>query len=125
VRTAGSSIRRLGQSLDADDVEVDSDADPGVVDDVSEAFEDFSDGFEDPSLSPPLSEPSSPSFDDDAPLFTAARRSFLAQPDPLKWTAGAANAFRTGPEPHNGHCSGAGPWTPWMTSNRRPHAAQS
>ena len=79
----------------------------------------------DPSLSGLVSEPLSPSFEAELPLFTAARRSFLAQPEPLKWIAGAANAFRTGPDPHNGHCSGAGSLTPWMTSNRRPHAAQS
>lgn len=85
----------------------------------------FSDDFDEASPSPPLSEPGSASFDADALLFTAARRSFLAQPDPLKWIAGAANAFRTGPDPHSGHCSGAGSLTPWMTSKRRPHAAQS
>ena len=131
VRTAGSSIRRLGQSLEADedepgpDVDPDAGDDPPVVDDEPGVF--------DPSPPEPLSEPVSelvsdpwsPSFADDEPLFTAARRSFLAQPDPLKWIAGAANAFRTGPDPHSGHRSGAGSLTPWMTSKRRPHAAQS
>jgi hypothetical protein len=57
--------------------------------------------------------------------FAAARRSFLAQPEPLKWIAGGANAFRIGPAPHSGHADGPSSWTPWMTSNRRPQAAQS
>ena len=54
-----------------------------------------------------------------------ARRSFLAQPDPLKWTAGAANALRTGPEPQSGQTVGGSSCRPWIVSNRRPHAAQS
>lgn len=54
-----------------------------------------------------------------------ACRSFFAQPEPLKWTAGAAMALRTGPEPHNGQALGGSACTPWMTSNRRPQAAQS
>ena len=57
---------------------------------------------------------------DDAP----ARRSFFAQPEPLKWIAGAANALRTGPLPHNGQLVGPSSCRPWMTSNRRPQAAQ-
>jgi hypothetical protein len=52
------------------------------------------------------------------------RRSFLAQPEPLNTIVGGANALRIGPEPHKGHASGAGSLTPWMTSKRRPHAAQ-
>jgi hypothetical protein len=72
----------------------------------------------------PDSEPSVPESEA-APDFTPARRSFLAQPDPLKWTAGAEIALRTGPEPHNGQDAGGSAWTPWITSNRRPQAAQS
>ena len=52
------------------------------------------------------------------------RRSFLAHPEPLNTMVGGAKAFRIGPEPHSGHESGAGSLTPWMTSKRRPHAAQ-
>jgi hypothetical protein len=55
----------------------------------------------------------------------AARRSFFAQPEPLKWMAGGAKALRTGAPPHSGHAVGPSAWTPWMTSNRRPQAAQS
>ena len=55
----------------------------------------------------------------------AERRSFFAQPEPLNTIAGGANALRTGPDPHSGQLSGDGSWTPWMTSNRRPQAAQS
>ncbi len=68
--------------------------------------------------------PSAPSVDepvDDG----AGRRSFLAQPEPLKWNAGALIALRTGPDPHKGHEAGESSCTPWITSNRRPHAAQS
>jgi hypothetical protein len=54
-----------------------------------------------------------------------ARRSFLAQPEPLKWTAGAAMALRIGPEPHKGQAVGGSAWTPWMTSKRRPQAAHT
>ena len=34
----------------------------------------------------------------------AAPRSFFAQPEPLKWTAGATNALRIGPPPHTRAC---------------------
>jgi len=42
-------------------------------------------------------------------------RSFLAQPDPLKWTAGADKALRSG-APQTGQLAGPGSFTPWMTS---------
>jgi hypothetical protein len=105
------------------DVVVDVDADPPFDDDAGSA------GFDDsPDVSPvsrfSLVSLESPS-EDEPRLFAAARRSFFAQPDPLKWIAGAANAFRTGPLPQSGQCSGAGSSRPWMTSNRRPQAAQS
>jgi len=58
-------------------------------------------------------------------LRAADRRSFFAQPEPLKWIAGGAKALRTGPLPHNGQVLGPSSWTPWITSNRRPQAAQS
>ena len=67
--------------------------------------------------------PSSAAFDE--PGEDVARRSFLAQPDPLKWIAGVANAFLTGPPPHNGHSVGSAAWTPRRISNRRPQVAQS
>jgi len=37
------------------------------------------------------------------------RRSFFAHPEPLKWTAGAPMALRTGPAPHSGHAAGESP----------------
>jgi hypothetical protein len=55
----------------------------------------------------------------------AGRRSFFAQPVPLKWIAGAVIPFRTGPLPHCGHVAGPSAWTPWMTSKRWPHALQT
>jgi hypothetical protein len=47
----------------------------------------------------------------------AVERSFLAQPEPLKWIAGVVNAFVILPSaPHSGQ--NRGPWSsiPWMTS---------
>jgi hypothetical protein len=76
----------------------------------------------DPAVLEPTSAVSSPVF---VPERFAAWRSFLAQPDPLKWIAGAAMAFRTGPLPHSGQDVGGSAWTPWITSKRRPQAAQS
>jgi hypothetical protein len=70
----------------------------------------------------PLRAAESPEPDDED---ADARRSFFAQPVPLKWTAGAAKALRTGPPPHDGQLVGPSAWTPWMTSNRVPQLAQS
>ena len=61
----------------------------------------------------------------DEPGLAVARRSFLAQPVPLKWIAGAANAFFTGPPPHSAHVVGSSAYTPRRTSNRLPQFAQS
>jgi hypothetical protein len=78
----------------------------------------------DPDDAPSLFEPLSPlAFD--TPGVAVARRSFFAQPDPLKWIAGAANAFLSGPPPHSGQTVGSGEWTPRRTSDRRPQFAQS
>jgi hypothetical protein len=68
--------------------------------------------------------PSSPPREPE-PVLTAARRSFFAQPEPLKCTDGAVMAFRTGPSPHSGQDAGGSPWTPWITSKRRPQAAHT
>jgi len=75
----------------------------------------------------PPSRPGEPPsrLDFDGPGLAVARRSFLAHPDPLKWIAGAANAFLTGPPPHSGQTVGWSAWTPRRTSNRRPQFAQS
>ncbi len=45
----------------------------------------------------------------------ADARSFFAQPEPLKWTAGDAKTLRIGP-PQTGHVDGPCTWTPCMTS---------
>jgi hypothetical protein len=98
----------------------------------------FDDSFEvdAPSEVPPSDEPPPPvesvlepeapspaTFE--APGLDVARRSFLAQPDPLKWIAGVANAFLMGPPPHSGQASGGSAWTPRRISNRWPQFAQS
>jgi hypothetical protein len=101
-----------------------SDVDPPLSD-VDPPLSDVDPPLSDvapPSLDPsPLEPPDEPA---PAPVF-AARRSFLAQPEPLKWTAGAAMALRTGPFPHNGQLPGGSSWSPWITSKRRPQAAQT
>lgn len=45
------------------------------------------------------------------------RRSFLAQPLPLKWIVGGANARVTAPS-QSGHWWGPDSLRPWKTSNR-------
>ena len=126
----------------------DADEDEPLEDAVSPDVEDDADEDEDDDLSSddvedPLSPPDPPSFDvealeplepsddessdlgRDVPGLAVARRSFLAQPVPLKWIAGAAKAFFTGPPPHSGHVVGSSAWTPRRTSNRLPQFAQS
>jgi len=73
------------------------------------------------------SPPDAPSAADEREAREAmeACRSFLAQPEPLKWIVGGEKAFFTGPRPHNAHAVGPSSWTPRTTSKRRPHAAQS
>jgi hypothetical protein len=92
------------------------DDDPDEPDDPPSAL--------DPDDSPSFFEPPSPlAFE--TPGVAVARRSFFAQPEPLKWIAGAANAFLSGPPPHSGQTVGSGEWTPRRTSDRRPQFAQS
>jgi hypothetical protein len=82
--------------------------------------------FVDPALPLELeSEDVSSRVERDAPGLAVARRSFLAQPVPLKWIAGAAKAFLIGPPPHSGQVVGSSEWTPRRTSNRFPQFAQS
>jgi hypothetical protein len=66
---------------------------------------------------PPSLDFESPDELDDADAVDA-RRSFLAQPDPLKWTAAAEIALRTGPPPQDGQLVGLAAVTPWITSKR-------
>ena len=75
--------------------------------------------------SPPFEDPDDPSLPDEALGALVARRSFFAQPEPLKWMVGALKAFFTGPLPHTGQVVGGSAWTPWTTSKRVPQAAQS
>jgi len=114
-----------------DDARLDDAPSPDVEDGLAASFEDELE----------LSLPDPPSFDvaaladesdDDSsdlglddPVLAVARRSFFAQPVPLKWIAGAANAFFTGPPPHRAHVVGSSAYTPRRTSNRLPQFAQS
>ena len=81
------------------------------------------------SAEPPESlEPDDASLDDELPDSAAAAfvfevleldRSFFAQPEPLKWTLGGTNAFRSVPSaPHVGQNRGPGASMPWMNSVR-------
>ena len=120
--TAGTFIRRSGQSLDVEDVvgdveDVDVEVDEDEPEDAASPLDVLSECGVGELLSPLSSEVFFPPPEAD-------RRSFLAQPEPLKTIVGGANALRIGPEPHSGHASGAGSFTPWMTSKRRPQAAQ-
>jgi hypothetical protein len=52
------------------------------------------------------------------------RASFLAQPLPLKWMAGADICLRIGP-PHTSHVVGPVALMPWRTSMVRPQDVQA
>ncbi len=53
----------------------------------------------------------------DLPGDEVAERSFFAQPEPLKWTAGVAHALRIVPSlPQFGQNRGPGSLIPWITS---------
>jgi hypothetical protein len=82
--------------------------------------------------SPELDPPDADSPDADSPAFAGPpafffveaaedRRSFLAQPLPLKWIVGGTNARVTRPS-QSGHCWGPASLRPWKTSNRWPQA---
>jgi hypothetical protein len=63
--------------------------------------------------------------EDDRPD-AALDRSFLAQPEPLKWIVGGANAFVIVPSaPQLGQNLGPLSWIPWTTSVRWPQLLQT
>jgi len=68
----------------------------------------------------PLEDPPSEPLDDD--FRALAPRSFLAQPDPLKWIVGAVKALRTSWLPQIGQLVGPASLTPCSTSKRCPLA---
>jgi len=78
----------------------------------------------------PVEPPPSP-FDAPAPararvLLLDDERSFFAQPDPLKWTAGVVSALRSVPSaPQFGQNFGPGSLMPWITSVRCRQVAQT
>jgi hypothetical protein len=64
-----------------------------------------------------LAEESAPEELRDLPDDEVAERSFLAQPEPLKWTAGVAQALRIVPSlPQFGQNHGPESLIPWITS---------
>ena len=114
---------------------------PDDVDEVDEddEDEDEDDGDEDPESEPPsdvdvdppapsLAPSLAPSPDDafDARVAFALPRSFLAQPEPLKWIVGGANSLRIVPSrPHDGQKLGPGSLIPWRMSARWSQAVQT
>src|SRR5436190_613885 len=105
---------------EAADAEPDVDASP---DDDASPFEPASFAL---SLSLSFVQAGAAVSSDDPSLFAlvpadvVARRSFFAQPEPLKWIVGAVTAFRTGAASQTGQVSGPAAVTEWMTSNRWP-----
>jgi hypothetical protein len=73
-----------------------------------------------PSLAPsPPDEPEVPEADARVRELLELDRSFFAQPEPLKCTAGGTNTFRSvSSAPHAGQNRGIGASMPWMTSVR-------
>jgi hypothetical protein len=78
-----------------------------------------------PSLEPEPPSPDAFELADDLELLELPR-SFLAQPDPLKWIVGGANSLRIVPSsPHEGQNSGPGSFRPWRMSVRWSQAVQA
>jgi len=99
--TAGIFIRRSGQSLDEEDVvdDVDVEVDEDEPEDDASPLDVLSEGDVDELFSPLSSDVFFSPLSSDV-FFAppeADRRSFLAQPEPLKTIVGGANALRIGP----------------------------
>jgi hypothetical protein len=96
----------LGASDEDDDEGAEEDDDS---DDEPESDDDDSDD-----------DPDSPEEDRDARVAPdEPPRSFLAQPEPLKWMVGGANRLRSVPSaPHDGQNFGPGSLIPWRMSAR-------
>ena len=97
-------------------------AEPVLPFDDSEAADGVVEAADSPGLaSPPDPSPFAPAF-----VRLAAPRSFFAQPDPLKWIAGGANALRIVPSaPQAEQKSGPLSLTPWRMSVRWLQAEQT
>jgi hypothetical protein len=111
---------------------------PSLDDELEADFDgpDSAEVFEPASLEPlDAPSPDEPDEPDEAPALSEEpesvaaaafvlepdelERSFLAQPEPLKWTDGATNALRSVPSaPQLGQKRGCGASIPWMNSVR-------
>jgi hypothetical protein len=105
---------------------VDDDVEPAaspVEDDDADDSDELDDELESPSPPDPA-----PSDDERDPAFVPELdlpRSFFAQPDPLKWIAGAANCLRIeSSAPQDGQYRGPGSLIPWRMSARWSQAEQ-
>jgi len=99
---------------------LEDESDDDFVEDV-----DADDVSEDPvavevAVEVPVSAAAAAGFSSDelADFRADAPRSFFAQPEPLKWTAGAVTPLRTSWLWQTGQLDGPSAWTPWITSNR-------
>ncbi len=93
--------------------ESEADEDESEPRDESEPGEESAPGDD----SEPDEDESEPEELRDFPDDEVAERSFLAQPEPLKWTAGVAQALRIVPSfPQFGQNRGPGSLIPWITS---------
>ena len=96
--------------------------DPVFASDEPDAGDDASPDA--PSLDAPSLEPEAPPAVDVAPRVD--ERSFLAQPEPLKWIAGVTSALRIVPSvPQFGQKRGPASLIPWITSTRCRQLAQT
>jgi len=79
-----------------------------------------------PSEASPLADDAPEEVEDRAgPERELADRSFLAQPEPLKWTADVVISLRIVPAaPQFGQNRGPVSWIPWMTSTTWRHDLQ-
>jgi hypothetical protein len=101
------------------------DLDPGAPEEAPDAPS----GVDEVSEPPELSDDPDPSPDElaaDVAFEVELDRSFLAQPEPLKWTAGGTMAFRSvSSAPQAGQKRGAGASIPWMNSVRVEQVEQT
>ena len=119
----GSSAQPQSPALDDEDADS-----PALDDEDADSPELDPPDADSPELDPPELDPpvaDSPAFAGPPAFFFVEaaedRRSFLAQPLPLKWIVGGTNARVTRPS-QSGHCWGPASFRPWKTSYRWPQA---
>jgi hypothetical protein len=103
---------------DSEDVDAFGDSD-GAVEGAGDSDDDAVDDVSLPVCADSLAASLAADLAEALVLAPEPPRSFLAQPVPLKWTAGAANCLRIVPSaPHEGQNRGPGSLIPWRMSAR-------